>query len=60
MAIGFDAFKAGTMDGDNDKGVLPLGQIAGIIKETLPVETVMKNLIAEAKKTEKRLTSILK
>lgn len=60
MAIGFDAFKAGTMDGDNKKGVLPLGQIAGIIHETQPVEKIIKNVVAEAKKAEKRISLSLK
>lgn len=60
MAIGFDAFKAGTMEGDNDNGVLPLGQIAGIIKETLSVEKIIKNIMAEVKAVESNLGKILK
>jgi NAD(P)H-dependent flavin oxidoreductase YrpB (nitropropane dioxygenase family) len=60
MAIGFDAFQAATMDGDNEKGVLPIGQIAGIITETLTVKQIMDNLIKEAKKSQEVLASRLK
>lgn len=48
MAIGFDAFKAGTIDGDNRKGVLPLGQIGGIIKDTPTVAQVIDRIVVEA------------
>lgn len=55
MAIGFDAFKVGTMNGDNVKGVLPIGQVAGIMKETLPVKEIITRMVAEAKKAQKTL-----
>ena len=48
MAIGFDAFKVGTTEGDNQKGVLPLGQIGGIITDTPTVEEVMTRIAREA------------
>jgi enoyl-[acyl-carrier protein] reductase II len=60
MAIGFDAFQAGTMDGDNTKGVLPIGQIAGIITETLTVKQIIDKTMKEAKKSQELLTSRLK
>jgi len=60
MAIGFDAFKAGTMDGDNNKGVLPIGQVAGIIKETLTVKEIIEKTVKEAEKSRDLLTSKLK
>ncbi|HOO73285.1 MAG TPA: nitronate monooxygenase [Spirochaetota bacterium] len=50
MAIGFGAFKLGTMDGDNKKGVLPLGQITGIIHDTPSVKEVVDRTVAEAEK----------
>lgn len=60
MAIGFDAFKAGTMDGDNKKGVLPIGQAAGIMTETLTVKQIINSLVKEAKAAQKVLDAKLK
>ncbi len=56
MAIGFDAFKAATMDGDNTEGVLPIGQVAGIMHDTLPVKDIIKKMVADAKKAQKNLS----
>ena len=57
MAIGFEAFKAGTMDGDNDKGVLPIGQITGIIHDTPTVKQIIERIVKEAKEARKALAS---
>ncbi len=59
MAIGFDAFKDGTMEGDNTKGVLPIGQIAGIIKDTPTVKQVINTIVKDAKKAQKDLAAKL-
>ncbi|MBN2080352.1 MAG: nitronate monooxygenase [Spirochaetes bacterium] len=48
MAVGFGAFKAGTMEGDNRKGVLPLGQITGIIHDTPKVKEVVDRIVKDA------------
>jgi len=53
MAQGFKAFEVGTMDGDNVKGILPLGQITGIIKDTPTVKVVVERMVEEAKKVMK-------
>jgi enoyl-[acyl-carrier protein] reductase II len=55
MAIGFGAFKAATMEGDNLKGVLPLGQITGIIHDTPTVARVVQRIVAEAGQAQKEL-----
>lgn len=55
MAIGFEAFQAGTMDGDNKKGVLPLGQITGIIHDTPGVSELIARIIKEAEEASSRL-----
>ncbi|MDH7552409.1 MAG: nitronate monooxygenase [Spirochaetes bacterium] len=60
MAIGFDAFKIGTMDGDFDKGVLPLGQVTGIINDTPTVKQVVERIIKEAVEIEKQLAKKVK
>jgi len=48
MAVGFGAFKSGTMEGDNRKGVLPLGQITGIIHDTPHVKDVVERIVKDA------------
>ncbi len=60
MAIGFRAFQVGTMDGDNEKGVLPMGQVTGIIHDTPTVDQIMKRIVAEAKKVRGRLDTVIK
>jgi NAD(P)H-dependent flavin oxidoreductase YrpB (nitropropane dioxygenase family) len=46
--FGFDAFKAGTVDGDTRRGVLPLAQIGGIIRDIPTVAEVMERIVREA------------
>ena len=59
MAIGFEAFKVGTIDGDNVRGVLPIGQITGIIHDTPTVKQIIERIASEAKDAQKRLASKL-
>ncbi len=60
MAVGFKAFKAGTIDGDNETGVLPLGQVTGLIHDTPTVDQVVKRIIKEAKEAQKNLNDKMK
>lgn len=48
MAIGFKAFQVGTMDGDDKKGVLPLGQVTSLIKDTPTVDSIIKQIVLDA------------
>jgi len=57
MAIGFEAFKRGTIDGDNDRGVLPLGQVAGIIQDTPTVAEVIRRIVDEAAAAQQSLAA---
>jgi NAD(P)H-dependent flavin oxidoreductase YrpB (nitropropane dioxygenase family) len=41
------------MDGDNIDGILPLGQITGIIRDTPTVKAVVERIVEEAKKVLK-------
>lgn len=59
MASGFFAFKAGTIDGDNKNGVLPIGQITGIIHDTPAVRDVIERIVKEAKEVNKKVTAKL-
>ncbi len=56
MAVGFEAFKYGTVEGDNFKGVLPLGQITGIINDTPTVARVIERIVAEAMEVQRGLS----
>jgi enoyl-[acyl-carrier protein] reductase II len=60
MAIGFAAFRAGTIDGDNERGVLPLGQVAGLIQETLPVAEIIRRITEEAEAAGRRVAETAK
>jgi enoyl-[acyl-carrier protein] reductase II len=53
MAVGFEAFQVGTINGDNVKGVLPLGQIGGIIKDTPTVAEAINRIVEEAEVARK-------
>ena len=55
MAIGFDAFKKGCTEGDIERGVLPLGQCAGLMTDTPTVAEVISRTVAEAEATLARV-----
>ncbi|MBW2524430.1 MAG: nitronate monooxygenase [Deltaproteobacteria bacterium] len=59
MAIAFEAFEAGTMAGDNERGVLPLGQVTGLIDDTPTVEQIVSRLVEGAEQATKRATTAL-
>jgi NAD(P)H-dependent flavin oxidoreductase YrpB (nitropropane dioxygenase family) len=48
--------KAGLVDGRTDVGVLPTGQVAGVIDEVLSVEKIITSVINEANATLDRLS----
>jgi len=48
MALGFDAFEKGMIDGDLDRGVLPLGQVAGLIHDAPPVADIIRDVVGES------------
>jgi len=50
MAIGFEAFAKGTIEGDNTKGVIPIGQNAGLISDTPTVKEVINRTVVHAEK----------
>lgn len=57
MAIGFDAFKMGCVDGDVERGVLPLGQCTGLMNDTPTVAEVISRTVAEAEAALERAKS---
>ena len=59
MAIAFEAFEAGTVQGDNERGVLPLGQVTGLIDDTPSVAEVFERLAAGAKEACERTNKMV-
>jgi len=57
VMLGRGRAKLGMFEGDLEKGELEIGQVASIINEILPVETIMKNLIQEFQQAKERLNS---
>ncbi len=55
MANGFKAFRLGTTAGDNDRGVLPLGQVSGLLDDTPAVAELIERIMAEAQTASRRL-----
>ncbi len=50
--------KKGMFEGDLFEGELEIGQIAGVIHEILPVETIVKNVIAEFRQAQQEISKI--
>lgn len=50
--------KKGMFEGDLEEGELEIGQIAGVIHEILPVETIVKNVMAEFKEAQQEMNKI--
>ncbi len=55
MAIGFEAFKSGTVSGDVEHGVLPLGQCSGLVEDTPTVAELIPRIVAEAEASALRI-----
>ena len=59
IMLGRGRAKLGMFEGDLEKGELEIGQVASIINEILPVETIMRRLIQEYQQAKERLNSDL-
>lgn len=55
--LGRGRAKKGMFEGDLVEGELEIGQVSSIICEVLPVETIMKNLIAEYQQAKLRMNA---
>ena len=55
--LGRGRAKIGMFEGDLEKGELEIGQVASIINEILPVETIMKNLVSEFQAAKERMNT---
>jgi enoyl-[acyl-carrier protein] reductase II len=57
MANGFKAFKLATEDGDLEKGILPVGQVMGLIHDEPTVAELFERMVAEAKAVQQGLAT---
>ncbi len=57
MANGFNAFRIGTTEGDAERGVLPLGQVTGLVHDAPRVAEVIQRTVQEAEQVSNRLTT---
>lgn len=57
VMLGRGRAKLGMFEGDLEKGELEIGQVASIISEILPVETIMANLVQEYRQAKARINT---
>ncbi len=57
MANGFKAIKIATEKGDMKKGVLPVGQVTGLIHDEPTVAELMERIVAQAKLQQQKLNN---
>jgi enoyl-[acyl-carrier protein] reductase II len=57
MANGFKAIKLATEKGDMKKGVLPVGQVTGLIHDEPTVAELMERIVAQAKLQQQKLNN---
>ncbi|MBA4397943.1 MAG: enoyl-ACP reductase, partial [Syntrophus sp. (in: bacteria)] len=55
MANGFKAFQLATEDGDLEKGILPVGQVMGLIHDEPTVAELFERIVAEAREVQRKL-----
>jgi enoyl-[acyl-carrier protein] reductase II len=59
MANAFKAIQLATEDGDNEKGVLPVGQATGLIRDMPKVSEVIERIVAEAEAVQKKMAGMM-
>jgi len=55
MANAFKAIRIATENGDNEKGVLTVGQVTGLLHDIPTVAELMERIITEASRVRERL-----
>jgi len=57
MANAFKAIRVATEDGDLERGVLPVGQSTGLIRDEPSVAEVIERMVSDARKVRERLAA---
>jgi enoyl-[acyl-carrier protein] reductase II len=55
MANAFEAIRVATEKGDNEKGVLPVGQVTGLIHDEPTVAELFDRIVSEARQIQQRM-----
>ena len=58
MALAFDSFQKATENGDLQTGILPVGQVTGLVHEIPTVAEVIERVVKEYKDVQQRLQSV--
>jgi len=59
LANAFKAFRIATQEGDVQRGVLPLGQVAGLVHDAPSVAQVVERIVAEARDAGARAAAVI-
>ena len=59
MANAFKAIRIATENGDNEKGVLTVGQVTGLVRDVPTVAELMERMVAEASAVRERLNTAI-
>jgi len=59
MANAFKAIRIATEDGDTERGVLPVGQVTGLIHDIPSVSELLERMVSEAEEARKRLSATM-
>lgn len=59
MANAFEAIRLATEKGDNEKGVLPVGQVTGLIHDEPTVSELFERIISEARQAQQNLAQMV-
>jgi len=57
MANAFKAIRIATENGDNEKGILTVGQVTGLVRDVPSVAELMERMVAEANAVRERLNT---
>ncbi|MCX5908067.1 MAG: nitronate monooxygenase, partial [Deltaproteobacteria bacterium] len=59
MANGFKGMRLATQEGDVEKGILPVGQDTGLIKDIPSVSEMIERMVTEAKVTLAKMNDVM-
>jgi enoyl-[acyl-carrier protein] reductase II len=59
MAVAFKDIQIATEEGDIERGVLPVGQVTGLIKDMPTVSEVIERMVAEAEAVQKKMAGMM-
>jgi enoyl-[acyl-carrier protein] reductase II len=57
MANAFKAIRIATENGDIEQGVLPVGQVTGLLHDEPTVAELMERMVAQAKQQQQKLNA---